>query len=274
MYELEYVKRRKRKKIVAITGSISVIVVSVLSIVAFLGRFVGTFTVSLDAGNIAIALCKKSDFVNSTSYLRIDKIPAFKEFTYGDFINDKAFDIVDSEETDMDCGASSYGKDGSIETLNFFKYTFFLKNTGDKPAAYNFALNIVENKPAEDGRRLDDTLRVIIFANDVVSEHNKKIFAKRSTRPTHYVDGEANYDSPISVSEYDSTAERPFMGYAEQFKSDLVIASMDEPFFPVGTIRRYTIVTWLEGFASDNQKQAPKGASMKLGVEINAYEIK
>jgi len=45
------------------------------------------------------------------------------------------------------------------------------------------------------------------------------------------------------------------------------------PQIDVGEMRRYTIVTWLEGFRSDNTKPAPAGASIKLGVEINAYEI-
>ena len=40
----------------------------------------------------------------------------------------------------------------------------------------------------------------------------------------------------------------------------------------VGEVRKYTVVTWLEGFRSSNDKLAPEGASIKLGVEINAYE--
>ena len=185
-----------------------------------------------------------------------------------------AFDVIDSEQTELDIGASSFKNDGSIDTLNFFKYTFFLRNNGKVPAAFDFSINILESKAADDGRKIDDTLRVMLFANDDESSHEGEVYAKRSSRPTHYVDGEANYDSPISVSEHDSSMAHPFVGYAVQFKSDTVITSMTEPYFDIDETRRYTIVMWLEGFASDDQKPAPKGASIKIGVEINAYEVK
>ena len=96
MYELEYVKKRKRKKRVVIIGGISTIVISVFAIVAFLGRYVGTFTVTLNTGRIGLTLSQKSDFSNSTSYLRIGNLPPFREFTYGDFDPDS---VIDSDTT-------------------------------------------------------------------------------------------------------------------------------------------------------------------------------
>ena len=60
MYELEYVRKRKRKIRAAIIGGISAIGVSVLVIVAFLGRFVGTFTVTVDNGEVKLALSETS----------------------------------------------------------------------------------------------------------------------------------------------------------------------------------------------------------------------
>ena len=50
-----------------------------------------------------------------------------------------------------------------------------------------------------------------------------------------------------------------------------ILTSTDNP-LGVNEIRRYTIVTWLEGFRSSNEQLAPDGATIKLGVEINAYE--
>ena len=63
-----------------------------------------------------------------------------------------------------------------------------------------------------------------------------------------------------------------FPGYAEIFQSQTVITSFMVPQIDAGEMRRYTIVTWLEGFRSDPET-APVGATIKLGVEINAYEI-
>ena len=273
MYELEYVKKRKRRKLVAIVGGISVVVISALSIVSFLGRYVGTFTVSLDTGKVALTLSEKSNFATSTSYIRIDNVPTFSEFTYQDFTGSRSFENIDSEETDLKVGATSLNSDGSIDKLGFLKSTFYIKNVGSTPAKYDFDVKLLESKAADDGRSLDETVRVMIFSNKEANAHEKEVYAKRLSIPQHYVDGVANYDAPISVSEYQSSAEHPFQGYATQFKSETLIASLPESYFGAGEIRRYTIVTWLEGFASDNNLQAPKGASIKIGVEINAYEI-
>ena len=57
------------------------------------------------------------------------------------------------------------------------------------------------------------------------------------------------------------------------FESSNVVTSFSVDYFEIGEIRRYTLVYWLEGFSSDNNKEAPKGAHIKLGVEINGYEI-
>ena len=273
MYELEYVKKRKRRKRVAIVGGISVVVISALSIVAFLGRFVGTFTVSLDTGKVALTLSQQSSFATSTSYLRIDNVPAFSEFTYEEFKDGRSFENIDSELTDLKVGATSLNPDGSINKLGFLKYTFFIKNVGGVPAKYDFDVKLLESKAADDGRSLDDTIRVMIFSNQDVNAHEKEVYAKRLSVPQHYVDGVASYDAPISVSEYQASETHPFQGYAKQFKSESIIASLPVDYFAAGEVRRYTVVTWLEGFASDNNLLAPKGATIKIGVEINAYEI-
>ena len=274
MYELEYVKKRKRRKRVAIVGGISVVVISALSIVAFLGRFVGTFTVSLDTGKVALTLSQQSNFATSTSYLRIDNLPAFSEFTYQDFTGSKSFENIDSELTDIKVGATSLNANGSISKLGFLKCTFFVKNVGAVPARYDFDVKLIESKAADDGRSLDDTIRVMIFSNQDVNAHEKEVYAKRLSVPYHDPDdGLDHYEAPISVSKYSADANHPFQGYSTMFKSESLIASLPESYFAVGEIRRYTVVTWLEGFASDNNLLAPKGATIKIGVEINAYEI-
>ena len=94
MYELEYVRKRKRKKIAAIVAGISTIVISALIIVSFLGRFVGTFTVSLDTGNVELTLGDSYSFEKQTSYLRIDELPSLEETYYAALPSD---DYLDDE---------------------------------------------------------------------------------------------------------------------------------------------------------------------------------
>ena len=86
MYELEYVKKRKRRKVALLVGGVSTIVVTSLAIVSFLGRFVGTFTVSLETRNVDLTLSEKSDFANRSSYLRVNNVSHFQEFTYSALI--------------------------------------------------------------------------------------------------------------------------------------------------------------------------------------------
>ena len=256
---------------VLLMGGISTAVVSSLSIIAFLGRFVGTFSVSLDTGNVGLTLSRDDAFTVPTSFLKTESLPEFQEYTYRDFrlIGD---DKIDNDATDINIGATAYNDDGTIKNLNFFKYTFFIKNIGDVPCRYDFSLNILDSTPSADGRYLDDTIRFMIYDNEG-SEHNKTVYAKRSAIPHAGEDGQADYRSPISVREEESDEEYPFEGYAEMFESSSVVTSFSVKYFEIGEVRRYTLVYWLEGFSSDNYQGAPQGANIKLGVEINGYEI-
>ena len=252
MYELDYVKRRKKKRRTAIIGGICSVGVVTFCIVAFLGRYVGTFTVSLEAKNVDLTLSEKSSFEEHSSFLRVNSVPSFQEFTYQNFEKFGGGEKLDSEETD-----AFYGANPENETLNFFKYTFFIKNVGITPAKYNLSLLIKENVAASDGRTLEDTLRVSVYDNG---------------KETVYAKGNLNSPVPISVSEGEATDEYSFQGYAMNFVSSKEIMRQDGVSLNIGEVRRYTFVTWLEGFRSSNTQTAPKGATIKLGVEINAYE--
>ncbi|MCR5185189.1 MAG: hypothetical protein K6C32_03830 [Bacilli bacterium] len=267
MYELEYVRKRKRRIWVLIAGGISLSVVVSLSIIAFLGRFVGTFTVSLETRNVEIALCNKKVAGDSSTFIRVDSLWPFQEFTYSDFERRFGDDVIDSEETDYTLGANQ-DAEGKYDSLNFFKTTFYVKNVGTTPAKYDFKLNIADNVLSEDGRSLIDTMRVMVY-----EDGKKTVYGKGETIPhKNAVSGEADYRAPVSVRESEATESEPFMGYAETFASSKVVTTFQRLTINVGEAKRYTIVSWLEGFRSSSTEPAPKGATIKLGVEINAYE--
>ena len=52
MYNSEFVKKKKRRKVVAVITGISSITVAALVIISFLGKYVGTFTVKLESGSV------------------------------------------------------------------------------------------------------------------------------------------------------------------------------------------------------------------------------
>ena len=98
MYELEYVRRRKKKKRAVIIGSLGTIGVTTFAIVAFLGRYVGTFTVSLESRDVDLTLSEHSSFSEKNSFLSVNNVPSFQEFTYRDFNRYGGVEELDNEK--------------------------------------------------------------------------------------------------------------------------------------------------------------------------------
>jgi hypothetical protein len=263
MYELDYVKKRKRRKWIAIGAGISTIVIATFSIVSFLGRFVGSFTVKLETGNVKLTLSETKTFEQQTSYLKVNNLYKRQVYTYSN-LESIGDDVLDSEDNNYltVSRAVNYAKDEvSIRSINYFKYTFYVKNVGDAQSAYDVRVRILET----DGL-LDDTLRVMIYKNKPNDgKHEKTIYAKRSA--TKHIDenGKESFDEKISDDHY---------GYAKQFETTDVISTILVDKFVPGDADRYTIVFWLEGYdpQSNIEEYAPVNAKLKLGVEINAYE--
>lgn len=268
MYELEYVKRRKRKIRTAVIGGICFTIVATLAIIAFLGRFTGTFTVSLKSRNVNLALSETADSESYSSYLRVNVSAPFHEFTYSTFRKKYGDALIDSDQTDYTLGAvMSDPEEKIVESFDFFKYTFFVENVGASPAKYDLALNITDNVLSDDGKSLVNTMRVMVYEDGV-----KTVYAVADTKPHVDEYGNSDYRSPISVSKAEADAVNPFEGYAEMFASEYTIALYEGKDVHIGESKRYTVVAWLEGFRTSPDQPLPEGAKIQLGVEINAYE--
>ena len=87
MYDYVLVRRRRRRKIAAIVSFVCSIGITALIIISFLGQYTGTFTISLVSSSVKLSLSDEESFVNPTSYLRIDKVNLFEEYTY-DYIKE------------------------------------------------------------------------------------------------------------------------------------------------------------------------------------------
>ena len=276
MYDLLYVRKRRRRRIAALVSMISAIGVTSLVVVSFLGRFVGTFTVSLTNSAVRLSLSEKQAFQDTTSYLLIDKLKPFEENTYR---NLPGADILDNEDTEYDYGKNISELNGQ-ETLQYFKYTFYVKNVGSTIAQYNMNIKIDEKSRSNDGtkRTLDDTMRVMVFENDPRSDeetHDFKVYAKPSHEVNYDKDGNRTYQEFISEFDPKTNKEDDDHPLADSFLADgKTVAKYSVDNFGKSDIRRYTLVIWLEGADpdSDNKKNAPVGATIKLGVEITAYE--
>ncbi len=269
MYELDYVKKRKRRRVVLIGTSVGAMGVSVFTIVSFLGRFVGTFTVSVNNGEVNLSLSESSTFDNPQSLLRLENLPSYDESTFT-ALPDHA--SLDNEETPYTYGAVRDPETNEIASLNFFKYTFFVKNVGTTIARYQISYNITENKPAEDGRSLEDTIRVMIFDNEADSDdHSYTVYAKEAAETNYLADGSTTMQEFIAEYPYNDTEDEDHP-LAEAFTSSTVVTDYVVSMFAPNDMRRITLVTWLEGYDPQSKDNPPVGASLKLGVTINAYE--
>ena len=265
MYELELVRRRKRRIRAAIIGGIGAVGVATFSIAAFLGHRVGSFTVSLEAKNAKLTLSEKADFADSTSFLYVGEVPGFQLYTYSRF-KELGNDALDDENNDYKFGIRTNRKGKS--STDFLKYTFYIKNVGDDPAEYDLSLVIKEVVATSEGKNLEDTLRVMVISDGGEPE----VYAKRLQVPNRDENGDPDYRAPISINEHDATKSFPFEGYAEMFKSQKEVMSQEAQHIEPNEFRKYTVVTWLEGFQASGDADTLKGASINLGVEINAYE--
>ena len=264
MYALELVKRRKRRIIAAIVGGVGTIGVATFSIAAFLGHNVGSFTVALESKNAELTLSEKSSFENRSSFLRVGDVPGFQENTYSR-IKALGDDVIDSEENSYSLGVRTNANGKSF--TEFLKYTFFIKNVGMDPAIYDLSLQIKDVVATANGQTLEDSFRVMIYDNGVPD-----VYAKRLQVPRIDENGEPDYRAPVSVNEADASEDFPFEGYAKMFKSSTEVMSQKAQSIEPNEVRKYTVVTWLEGFQSSGDAATLEGASIKLGVEINAYE--
>ena len=276
MYDQLFVKKRKRRRLAALVSLISGIGISSLVLVSFLGRFTGSFTVKLSNSSVKLSLSDKESFENPTSYLALDKLDLFEETTYSALPKQE---ILDNEGTPYNEG--SYQNEKGEAVMRYLKYTFYVMNMGGKTAKYDLKVTLVDRNKSTDGteRTLDDTLRVMVYENDVVEDttgekyHTTGIYAKESAE--YNVDKDGNRTRREFVSTYpylnEEDDEHPL---ATSFESSSVVATYTRGGFLQGQNRRYTLVVWLEGEdpQSEYLEEAPVGASIKIGVEITAYE--
>lgn len=260
MVDLAYVKKRKRKKITILVSSISAVVVAVFVILSFLGRNLGSFTVNLNRSNVSLALSEKSNLEDSTSFLRIADIPTMDTYTYGMIDKDSE---VDSEATDYLKGAQRNIK-GEVTSLNYLKYTFFITNTGNTSATYDFSLNFLDNEDGSnvDNQAIKDIMRVKLYSNTDSDSHNATIYANKG-KNVKVVDGQETFNEYVS-----DTNKQLCTNFADE---DTVLKFKYENFKPDEQIR-YTVLIWLEGSDPECTGTPASDTKVRLGIDINAYE--
>ena len=275
MYDLSYVKKRRRKKIAALVSLFTAVGITSLVIISFLGRTVGTFSVKLTNSDVKLSLSEKSSFKDATSYLHLDTIPTLRETSY---VNLPDADFLDNEDTPvLNDEAIIRDEKGKLESIYFVKYTFFIRNVGNSIARYNLSINITDSQKSNDGtnRYVDDTLRIMVYENDATQAgaHDFKVFAKESDQYNYDKDGNRTMREFVATVPQDHK-EADKYPLADSFISSSVACKYEVGNFAKNDVKRYTLVVWLEGEDpdTDNSDEPPEGATLKLGVDIAAYE--
>ncbi len=251
MVDLSFIKKRKKKRIIAIVGLLCFGGVVVVSAIALLGQQAAPMTVRLANSGVSLALYK-SEFDNEKkSFLLAAEAKPYSEISEPALrAYEGALDIDDSKPIE-----NSDGK-----AYQFYQYTFYLTNTGEVAADYTFTLNV--SYPHKSSFDLADVLRVRFYENDGNNKqsHNFRTFAKHSNQ----------YDQdkgwlPEHISDSSS-------GYCENFVNQSEVVTSKVAAFQPGALMRYTIVMWVEGDDPQATGKAPTDAGIALGVNISAHE--
>lgn len=276
MYDREFIKKRRIRRIAAIAALGSATVITSLVIISMLGRYSGTFTVALKNSEVSLSLSETKDFKKSGTFLRLEGLKDFEEASYDKDIKGAN---LDDEHIAWDNGGIK--RDGEMIGMKYLKYTFYVRNSGDKTAQYNMSINFEQRSKSTDGseRGLDDTLRIMLYENDVIdgqpdSHENVFIYAKAAATNNYTADNEPTSLEFVSKHSYDFKASEQYPLVDASFEDSRVAAKRSVPAFEKGDMKRYTLVAWLEGDdpQSNNSEASPKGASLKLGIEITAYQ--
>jgi hypothetical protein len=297
---VSYEKKRKQKKIILAVLGVSFVGVSMLSIIAFLGRYSGNFTVKLDNGiQSELTMSDNKDFTEGTgtTYLRatglqypkpitVDTIPSDTgdlslDLDKGGSKNSSLYftksrkpitllteDQADlANETDAMLWTTSLPED-YVQTDLYFAFTFFVKNPSfDSASPYMVSMTLdSETLPTDStAPSLSSIMRVRCYENLVSEEeaditHNYATYAKALTTPVTNTDGTLEYREHVSGTNKKSPY---YSEWCQNFYADNTVFSSIKT-LEANTTMRYTVLLWLEGYDVDC-----KGSSDMSGSSIS-----
>lgn len=216
--ELAHKKQRKRKRVIWITTTASLLIVT-LVLVAYLSSYVGNFTIRVRNSDTHLAIAQNVDastvtnedgttqteysLPNTTTFLQNDGMGTTMQYSV-DQVDGNAILVAGSHagqytydndlpSTDEDAPhtlTKHVGYKGlSYDATALFVYRFYVTNFSETAAYYRYALNITgEQNSVSTGQKLSEQIRVRIYDNRVGSGEHKYI-----DYAAHNVDADGNY---------------------------------------------------------------------------------
>ena len=205
----------------------------------------GKFVIRMDNDETSLKMDVHSSFDSLTDFIEDTDIPSISgAYSYKWFseIANKKFSDIHNEYSESLMGKD---KDG----IQFYKFTFFIKNTGDSDASYYMDINLGDI----DNNKTDEYIRTMVFEGP----NKQTVFAKRSQTDTandgkELIDGS---DESLGVAEIindkDITIGPNTLGTEENIK--------------------FTLLFWLEGGDSEC-KDIPDNVYLNVEVNIKGYK--
>ena len=224
-----------------LTGCSCVVVMRKPTTEISVGTTKGKFAIRMDNDEKSLKMDVHSSFDSYTDFIEDTDIPNFSgAYTYA-WVSKKVSDIH-SEYTD-----SLIGKDG--EGIQFYKYTFFLKNISENETSYYMDINLLDIAKDDVG----EYLRVMVFEG----QNKQTVYAKPSKT-------ENNNGGKELINASDES-----LGTAEIINNQEITIGPNT--LDSNKDIKFTLLFWLEGNDPDC-KTIPDDFFLNVEVYIKGYK--
>ena len=276
--EPDFLKRRRRRRIAAIILGVSISVLTVLIIIALLGRNFGSFTVKLEQVRNELSI---GDSLTSSGSGTDPPMCA------DDLLEE---DLVDADVADESVilGSRKNAPTDVENTQDYsFKYTFYLRNSSpSEMAKANYYIDfssITEPSNVDASCSIEDIVRVRVYDSHFDEGELKHemvgTYARRAKSfSTNASNNELITGTTETVNGYTAKREEN-KGYCTNFLNDdgsdplAMIVMKNETYLMPREIRRFTVVIWLEGFDADCVGENPVGSALTMSMHFTSENL-
>lgn len=263
-YSKKQLFRKRVSKIIAITGSIILLVMAL----SYYGQHTGSFVISMKNADrkAGLALVDTDDFADTKA--RITATPLSNAI-------DTEYEAIPFSTLDETVGSHNY-KDPSSQYDKYFAYTFYLLNQGEETVDY-IASFTIDNVT----RNLDSILRICIIEGNVdayAETRTETVYAKAREDEGHEGEPEpivgSTGETPLKNLGYhlpegseNNLDVLSSLGLTTPFASDNKVFQTTNHDFKVGQMKKYTVVMWLDGWDAQSSNKLLNGA-LKLSLQF------
>lgn len=277
----KYARRRKERNIALIVAGVGLVGVLMLSIVSFLGKVSGQFTIKMDprVAPTTMKLLDKPVDGTHKEILTAEGLTNAQVTTAS-----RVFEYVDTLKEDNNLNGShnmskTITTNGEETKLEFaLIYTFYAENVSqNEDAIFDYQMTIDDYvSPTNAAYQPYTYLRVALFENPYVTEGNGKhdvsIYALESTN----LNANNDYRECLSTSHTVDSLRKPAYnyqnnGYCEPFEDPYTIFNRQGIVLEPRKMMRFTVVAWLEGNDPECRGEAPEDCSFTFSMNFTAH---